>query len=232
MSTGATMDLDELKKRWADQEHALGENIRLSTRLLRASELGKAETALRRLTRLLWLEVVTNGIAAVWLGSFIAAHVSDTRFLVPAAILDVCTVLLLIAGIRQLVAIRTIDYSAPIVRIQRRLESLRIERIRTTKITLLGGPLLWTPLLIVAARGLFGIDLYATVTSAWLLANIFFGVAVIVVAVWVSRRYAEHLEASSFWGRLMRHLAGKSLNSAVGFVNAVERFENEDQARS
>ena len=225
------MDLDELKKRWLDQEVALGANIRLGARLLRESELGKAETALRRLARLLWLEVVLNGLAAGWLGSFIAAHISETRFLVPATILDVCAVLLVIAGVRQLVAIRTLDYNAPIIEVQRHLESLRIERIRATKLTLLASPLLWTPLLIVAARGLLGVDLYTTFTGAWLLANVIFGAGVIVAGLWASRRYADRLEASSFLGRLMRNLADKSLNSAVDFVSVVERFEKEDPAR-
>lgn len=45
-------------------------------------------------------------------------------------------------------------------------------------------PLAWIPLLIVVLKGLFDVDAYATFSSAWLFANVGFGLLVAVVAVW------------------------------------------------
>lgn len=222
------MELEDLKRRWEDHDRKLAASIRLNTRLLRESVLAKADTALKRLSRLLWFELVMNLLAVLLLGSFLGNHASEVRFLIPALGLHLCAIALVIASARQLVAIKTLDYSAPIVVIQKRLESLRVERIRATKLTLLLSPLLWTPLLIVTLKGFFGVDAYATLGAAFLIANLFFGLLVILLAVWISSRYAARMERSLLVQRLMWVLAGKSLTSAAGFLSSLSQFEKEE----
>ncbi|HYN44135.1 MAG TPA: hypothetical protein VE129_20330 [Thermoanaerobaculia bacterium] len=225
------MELDDLKRRWEDQDRKLDAGLRLNARLLNDSVLAKADTATRGLSRLLWLELVVNLAAVLLNGSFLANHISEARFVIPAAGLHLGVIALLVASIRQLVAIGMLDYDAPIVMIQKRLESLRVERIRATKLTLLCSPLLWTPLLIVALKGLFGVDAYATCGAAFLIANLLFGVLVILLAAWTSKRYAARMERSPLVQRLMRDLAGDSLNAAAGFLSSISRFE-EDESRA
>lgn len=222
------MELDDLKQRWAERDRKLDQSIRLNSLLLRASTLSKAETAIRRLSRLLRVELLLNVVAAGCLGPFIAEHLTEARFLLPAVVLDLGVILLIVAGVHQLVAIGSLDYSAPIVAIQKRLESLRFERIRVTKLTLLASPLLWTPLLIVTLKGLFDVDAYASLDVAWLAANVLVGVAVIVAGVWASRRYADRMERSPLLQRLMRNLAGHSLAAAAAFLGALAQFEQEE----
>lgn len=225
------MELDDLKRQWEDQDRKLDASLRLNARLLHDSVLAKADTATRRLSRLLWLELVMGVATALLTGSFLANHFSEARFVIPAASLHLSVIALLVASIRQLVAIGMLDYDAPIVVIQKRLESLRVERIRATKWTLLCSPLLWTPLLIVALKGLFGVDAHATLGAAFLIANLLFGVLVILLAVWTSRRYAARMGRSPLVQSLMRDLAGDSLNAAAGFLSSISRFE-EDESRA
>lgn len=225
------MELDDLKRRWEDQDRKLEASLRLNTRLLNESVLAKTNTALKGLSRLLWFELVMNSVAVLWTGSFLAKHVAEPRFLIPAVALHLCVIALIIACVRQLVAIKMLDYSAPIVVIQKRLESLRAERIRATKLTLLCSPLLWTPLLIVALKSLFGVDAYTTLGAAYLLANLLFGLLVILLAVWISRRYAARMGGSPLVQRLMRDLAGHSLNAAASFLSSISQFE-EDESRT
>ena len=68
--------------------------------------------------------------------------------------------------------------------------------------------------------------------NRWLnrIANLLFGLAVIALAVWVSRRYAERMARSPLVRRLMRDLAGSNLNAAEGFLERVARFEEERTA--
>lgn len=222
------MELDELKRRWEDQDGKLDASLRLNTRLLNDSVLAKADTAIKGLSRLLWLELAMNLAAVLLTGSFLANHISEARFVIPAAGLHLGVIALLVASIRQLIAIGMLDYNAPIVVIQKRLESLRVERIRATKLTLLCSPLLWTPLLIVALKGLFGVDAYATCGAAFLIANLLFGVLVILLAVWTSRRYAARMGRSPLVQRLMRDLADHSLNAAAAFLSSISRFEADE----
>jgi hypothetical protein len=221
------MDLEDLKRSWAAHDAKLDQSIRLNTQALRGGILGKTEASLRWLSWEILFELSLNLLAPICLGVFIGDHWTETRFLVPALVLHVCAIALLIANAHQLAAVRTIDYGSPIVEIQKRLESLRIERIRTTKWTLLAAPLLWPPLLIVGMKGLFGIDAYAAFGGAFLAANALFGLGVMLWALWISRRYADRIDRSPFVRRLMRSLAGHSLTRAAGFLDSLARFENE-----
>jgi hypothetical protein len=218
------MELDDLKKRWEEQDRKLDASIRLDTALLRASVLGKTGTALR----LLVASLVIDLAIALWLGSFVADHVAQTRFLVPGAALLVGVIALAILSVRQIEALSQVDYDAPIVTIQKRLESLRVERIRSVKWTLLLAPLAWTPLLIVAQKALVGVDAYAIFDTAWLAGNVVFGLLVIAVAVWVSRRYEDRMERSPLVRSLMRDLAGYNLNAAAAFLGSLSEFEKEE----
>jgi hypothetical protein len=190
--------------------------------------LAQAETAMRRLSVLLGVELVLLLGIAVWLGSFIWQYTPDARFLAPAVTLDACVIALMIACIRQIAAIAQVDYGAPVVAIQKRLESLTVERIRATKWTLLLAPLAWTPMSIVSLRGLFGVDVYATFGSTWLGANVLFGLLVLIVGAWISRRLAGSMKRASLLQRLSRDVAGHSLTAAMDFLGSLSQFEKEE----
>jgi hypothetical protein len=226
------MELDELKATWQEFDRKLATSIQLNTRLLQDKMAGKAETALKRLAWMLWLELVINVGGLALLGSFIAKHFNEIRYLVPAVALDLGLIALVIAGARQIAAIYQIDYCAPIVAIQRRLESLRMERIRTVKWTLLLSPLAWTPLFIVALKGLLDVDVYASAGIAYVAANLAFGVAVIVAGVWASRHFAARFEGSSVMRWIPDALAGTSLKSATRFLDSLSQFEDEGRKQT
>jgi serine/threonine-protein kinase len=223
------MDLDDLKQMWEDQDKKLDTLLRLNPGRLHASALGKAETAMKRLTWMLWAELLLDFGAVLWLGSFLAERWSEPPFLVPALVLHLSTIGLLALGVRQLVAIRQLDFGGPIVTLQKRMESLRVERLRAMQLTLLAAPLLWTPLLIVILKGLLGVDAYRIFSANWLAANLLFGLAVIPLAIWIARRSADRMERSPLAQRLLRDLAGYNLNAASGFLSRVARFEEEEQ---
>lgn len=221
------MELQDLQSRWADYDRKLETSLRLNTRIFREINLSKVDSSLKRLSRLLVFELVQDLAAVVLLGMFIASHIGEMRFLAPALLLDVCAVAFLIRSARQLVTLHSLDYSAPVVEIQRQLAELRIQRIRVTKWVLLLCPLLWTPLLIVALEGLFGVDAYLFLDGTWLAANLLFGLAFIPLMLWASRHLAHRWQGSPLLRSLMDDLAGRSLVAATGFLGELSDFEKE-----
>lgn len=217
------MDFEDLRKAWADDGGAGTDSIR-SLALFHAAAR-RAETHLGRLTRGVALELAACSAAIVLLGSFLAAHHGQPRFSVPALLLQGAAVALAASNVRQLAALRRIDPAAPVVSFQRDLEALRIVRIRTTKWALLTGPLLWTPLLIVGTRALFGVDPYTFLSPAWLGANVLFGILVIAAALWASRHFAGRIVRSRFLRSVARDLAGHSLNEASRYLDEIGRIE-------
>jgi len=151
----------------------------------------------------------------------IAGHDTEPEW----AALDLCAILLLALRIRQLTILARIDYGAPILAMQKTLAELRIDRIRTTMLTLVVAPLLWPPLLVVGFKALLGVDAYAAFGLPWLLANLAFGVLVILVARWIARRYAGRFDSSPLAQRLMRDLAGYNLSAAMDKLSSLAAFE-------
>ena len=221
------MNVDELKTQLADYDQKLDRSLRLNARLLHESGLQRASSTLRGLSRALVVELVGNAVGVALLGNFLGNHWGDPKFVVPAILLDLCAILLVVTGARQLAALHGIDYGAPILAIQKKLETLRAARIRTIQWTLILSPLLWTPLLIVALKGFFGVDAYAF-GAAFLASNLLFGLAFLVFMVWVSRRYADRMQRSPAIRRLMDSIAGRSLNTAMAFLESLSRLERED----
>jgi hypothetical protein len=126
--------------------------------------------------------------------------------------------------IRQIVASRLIDYGKPIAVIQKQIEALRILRIRMVQWAVLAGLAVWVAALIVIFKAAFGVDIYE---PRWIWSNVAFGVALIPLAVWLSKRFAAQMDRSPFIQGVMRSLAGYNLTSAAGFLASLAEFQHE-----
>ena len=157
-------------------------------------------------------------LVALWLGTFLAAHFSEPRFLVPAAALHVGVIAFVIATVQQLQAVSRVDFESAGVVIQQRLEKLCVWRVRTTVWTLLLAALLWMPLLIVSLKSLFDVDFSASLGRAWIFANLLFGVFVIAAAIWLSRRRGTVRLGAAVPTRPRRANLGTALESVCALV--------------
>jgi hypothetical protein len=223
------MNLEELKLNWAAYDQKLDTSIRLNLQLLNTTKLNKTRSAMQRLIAILALDLVVNLIIVIYLGSFIADHITAPRFVLAALALDVFTLLLIVSSIRQMVMAREIDYSGPVAEIQKKMETLRIHKIKRTKWTLLVAPLVWTPLQIVALKAFLGLDAYALLGVSYLAWNVIVGVAVIALAIWVSKKLTTRIERSSIVQGLMNTLAGYNLNVATQSLKTLKDFEKEER---
>jgi hypothetical protein len=227
-----SMELDELKALWSQSNRRLEASLRLNTLMLQQINLQKADSSMRRFSFGLAVETVVNLIALMLVGSFTADHVREPQFFVPAVLIGISAVALVAAGIRAIVHANSIDYDEPVVAIQKQFEQLRLLRVRSTLATLLFAPLMWVPLLIVVARGVFGVDIYAYVSSAWLAANVLFGLAVIPLGILAARRFGNRFGRHSAMRSLADHVAGHSLVAARDSLDTIRRFEEGDEPSS
>lgn len=226
------MELDEMQKRWAAQDKKLDEVLHLNRKLLQVEELRRTRSSLQRLRAGLALEAVLNVVAVALLGVFIGDHLAELRFVVPAVVLDIAAVAILAASVRQWMQARQVDFTAPVTVSQRRLEQLRVLRIRVTQWVLLASPLLWTPLFILGMRVLIGVDAYQAFGAPYLLANLAFGVAFVLLMRWAARRWADRLERSGWARRWAEALAGTSLTAALGTLACIADFERGSELRA
>ena len=218
------MELDDLKPRWMDFDRKLDASLRLNTQLVRASLIERTERALKRSSFAVLAGSLGNLLVVLWLGSFMADHFREPRFVIPAAILDAGAIVLLVVSGQQVVRMRTVDRGKPVMEVQRELQLLQIRRINLTRWIVFLSPLLWTPLAIVILKAAFGVDAYQ-VLSAWLVANLLFGLAAIPVLLYGSRGLSERWKGTPLLQSIMRDTAGQSLVEAAGFMEELARFE-------
>jgi hypothetical protein len=221
------MELDDLQRRWLEQDAKFDLVLKLTRRLLQQPVLDRAAARTRRLGIGLWFELVMNLAALVLLGGIQAAPLPHPGPFIARSVLQLAAIALVVVSIRQLVALSKLDYSAPIVTIQRRMEALRRERLRATQWTLVAAPLLWTPLFIVAMKALLNVDAVSALGVPYVAANLAVGAVVIVAAIWLSRRHAERMSRAPLVQRLMRHLAGSNLAAASGYLESIDEFGRE-----
>ena len=219
-------DLDDLKARWVDHDRKLDASLRLNRRLLDAVALAKARSAMGRLRAVLAVELVFGIVAPLWLGAFTWEHLDAARFAVPGAVLLAGAIAALHGTIRQLVA-TDIDPASPITTSQRKLETLRRLRGTCVRWTLLLAPVAWTPLVVVALKGVWDVDAWAVLDVPWLVSNLAVTVAIPVVALWASRRFAARWRGSPRLAWLMDELSGRGLAAAARALDAISAFEAE-----
>lgn len=224
------VNLEELEAKWAEHDRKLDANLRLSRRLLNATMLRPVRSAMQRLTVFLALEAAITLAGIVALGAFIYDNIFDARYVLAAVALDVTAIAMLRSLILQIVAAAQIDYGKPIAAIQRQLEALRMMRIRYVQRTFLAGMIGWVLLLVVAIKGVTGMDAYRVLNGAWLVGNLLFGLGFIAAVVWLSRKYGDRTGRYPVIQRLVRELAGYTLNAAADFLATLSEFEKEERA--
>ena len=225
------VEMDDLRKTWAEYDRKLDTNIRLSRQLLRATKLNRVRSPMRRLAFFLGLESIIQFAVVVALGNFIYEHIATMRFALPAAALDVGAMALLSSMIRQLTLVLQIDYDKPIAIIQKQLGDLRVLGIRCIQGIFLVATLAWTPLLILTLKGFLGLDAYRLFGVPYLVANLLVGLAFIPLGIWLSKKFSDRMGRSPFIQRLMKDLAGYNLNAAAGFLASLSEFEGETLAQ-
>lgn len=218
------MNLDELKEKWNTYDQKLDHAIRLNETRFRMIDVHGS------LSRVFWPVaggLVVDGVAMVILGDFIAGHLSEPEFWIPALALDAFVVAHIAWAVRQLIVLQALDYAAPVVTIQRTLAALRLLRVRAVKWTLGLSPLLWTALLVVAPKAIVGLNVYEALPMSYLVANLGFGLAFLAVVMWLARRAEGRLKGAPWLETLMDHFAGRSLTRASLTLQQIVDFERE-----
>ncbi len=223
------MELDELKEKWIDYDRKLDENLRLNRQLLKTMKLSRVRFALQRLAVLLALESVLWFAGIVALGLFIYRHITLMQFALPAAVLDLYAIANFAALIAQIASALQIDYDRPIAVIQKQIEALRVLRIRYIQGSVLGGFVVWMPFVIVAFMGFFGLDVYRLFDTAWIIANVLFGLAIMALAIWLSKKFSERMNRHPGIQNFMRDLAGHNINEARNFLVTLSEFEDKKE---
>jgi len=226
-----SITLEELRQEWSNHSRRVDERLRLQTDLLREQWMERLREQARKLRPSDMFSIAVWIATMALLGRFLGTHTDQPALFVTAILLDIWVITAGIAQVRQHLALRNLDFSASILELQSRVESLRIARIQSFNIFFLTGQIVWwIPFIVVVVAGVFGVNLYSLapfrVFAAW---NIAAGIAFIPLAIGLSRRYGERLSHSSIVRHIADSIAGRDIAAAREYLEKLRRFGGESE---
>ncbi|MFM7183898.1 MAG: hypothetical protein ACKO4Z_03890 [Planctomycetota bacterium] len=226
------MQLDELKQSWAAHGAVLERSLAIDERLLREVLLRKVRFAMA--PYLLWraLEVAICIAVLVAVVAVLGAHIAEPRYFVVAGTVAVFSFVITALNGYLLVSGLRLDYEGPVTAIRRDVERIKLAEYRAFKWALLGGVMLWLPVLLVLFEALTSVAALARVNLAYLVANLVFGLAVLTLGQMLSRRYVERPDIGPRTRRLVEAISGRALRTAAGNLADLARFEREDESET
>lgn len=220
------IDLDAMRGRWKTANRALDEHLQLDVEAMRRALAGRTRAAFRRHSFWLSVGLVTEAVVVAALLAFMIDEWNQWRYLLMAAPIALLALAELVVGLRQWLALRRLDLSAPLLRVRAELDVLRARRLRMTKWIMLSSVLLWWPAVIVLLRGLTGFDFLRILHPSVVIITVVVGLAFIPLALgvghWLSRRFS----GSPGYQRFLQDAAGRSWSKAEDQVLASMRFED------
>ena len=220
-----TMELDDLKQAWQTIDRRLEQHNTLQLHVFRD---GKLDTLRRRLRPLAWGQAIQMllGVVTVMLSvAFWTEHRTAPHLLVAGIVMHVYGVAMIAIGGVTLGWLRRLDYTAPVLIMQKQLAGVR--RVYVIGGMCIGLPwwLLWLPAMMVFFKAAFGADLYVNAPSViWI--GIGTGIAGLLATGWF-----HHWSRQANRPRLARmvedSLTGSSLRRAQSVLDELRQFEQE-----
>lgn len=221
------LDLDALRGQWHALDDRLDASLELDVAALRRTLSDRMRSAFRRHSRWLSASLIFDAAALTALLVFAFAYGGDLPYLLSAIALLLGLSVQVATDVNEWRVLRRLDFDAPVVKVRTCLAGLRSRRLRATGMILLLAVALWTPLVLVAFRGVFGIDLYRSLPWSVLAINFALGVAIIPLGFWLGRTIERRFRDSSAYTQFIDDAAGHSWNAATGSWNAYVDLRDE-----
>ena len=217
------MELDDMKAAWLELDRRLDTQAALNLHMFKEGKLDKLHRGLRPLVWGQAIQIVAGALIALWGGGFWVDHRDVPHLLIAGLLVHAAGISMIALGALMQALIARIDYSAPVLTIQRQLAQLRKVYVRAGVAVGLPWCVLWVPFTIVALKSVFGPDLYLNAPQmVWI--NVSFGI-VCILGTLAFLRWADGRPRVA--RRLDDFAAGRSIVRAQAYLDEIARFEQE-----
>src|ERR1700750_2660830 len=112
-------DIDDLKTAWKELNRQLERQNTLTLRQIKENKLGRFRSGLKPLVFGQTLQLIVGAVITIVSANFWLSHLNQLHPLLSGLFLQAYGILFIAFAVRDLMLIRQIDYSAPIVVIQK-----------------------------------------------------------------------------------------------------------------
>lgn len=217
-------DWNNIQQMWNSHEKQLEQQWNFNAELLKRINLDKAK---RKTNQMIWVKAITlafYSLACAWLLHFSITHLAEPTLTVPGFVLAFWTLLVCFASMRELQLIVSLDYSAPLPKLQNQLLQLRTNIIHFFRLGAWALPL-HLAFSSVIANVFFGIDLLQVTEVNWLIAQIVFSCLVLLpLAIWIHTKLVA-TNATKKWMHILLRGNGNQITEALELLAEVEELK-------
>lgn len=214
----------ELKKIMADYDNRLDRTLRLNKSSVKDLLLGKSQKSTRRILRNRIFEVLTFTLLALFLSWYVADNFEQTHLAISGAILNAFTLMALVGSIGQIVLLRKVDFSEPIVEIRRKIEQVNAHGLLFVKLIFLSAPIWWA-YAIVGLDLFLNFDLYVYLEQDFVIRYIVINLLLLLPLLWVFNKLSYKNVHVKWVAKTISVLAGTKTMKAMAFLNNIDEFE-------
>ena len=219
------MELTELKDLVKKHGNQLDQMLQLNSESIKKIQLQepqkKTNTSLMRSV----FEVVCFAVFVVCTGLYIAANFEQTHLVVSGIIVHLFTLVALIGSIGQVVLLKQIDYSKPIVEIRKKIELVNAHDLLFFKLMFLSAPVWWAYAL-VALDFILGFDLYIRLEPEFINRYVFINLLLSLPLLWAFNKLTYKNLHIQWVRNTIDFFTGSDTKKALVFLNEIEQFEN------
>jgi hypothetical protein len=215
-------ELDDLKSTWQTLNRNLELQHTLALRQFKETKMARFRSGLRPLALGQLLQLVIGVVITLASAQFWVNHLGTPLLLICGLLLHGYGIMFIAFGARDLLLIRRMDYSAPVIEIQKGLAELRAWHMRSAAWHGLTGSVVWLPVMIVLLH-LMGANVLIDKPTklVWLIST----AAICLLVNYALMRLARSPGKS---GRVLRkNWIGFSVNRAQAMLDEIEEFEAE-----
>lgn len=219
------MEAGELKQLMEAYDKKLDEKLNLNTTSLKNMNLDKTKKEIQSIFVYRTIEIVIFGLLALFIGSYIVDHWNTTHLVISGIIIHIFTLIALAGSIGQVVFLKQIDYSKPIVGIRKKIEFVNAHQLLFVKLMFLSAPIWWA-YVVVASNQFLNIDLYTHMDADFVLKYLMLNSLLIIpLALFLNKLSYKNIHIN--WVRkTLQFFTGNKTIKALDFLNEIEEFES------
>ena len=219
------MEAVELNKIMEAYERKLDKALQFNSDSLSELQLVKPQNSTNKFLKYRIFEVVVFGFLALFLGWYIANNFDQTHLVISGIILHVFTLIALVGSIGQVVLLKQIDFSKPIVEIRKKLESVNSHGLLFVKLIFLSAPVWWS-YAIVGLDLFLDFDIYIHLEQDFVRRYLVINFLLIIPLLWVFSKLTYKNIQIKWVRKTIGFITGTKTLEAMESLNEIDEFEN------
>jgi serine/threonine-protein kinase len=217
-------ELDDLKSAWQTLSRNLERQNALALHQFRETKLTRFRAAFRWLVTGQVIQIICGALLSIIGGSFWVDHLGTPHLMIYGLSFHAYGLMMILFAARDLFLLQRLDYTAPVLTLQKQLADLRRWHVQAGLWFGVAGCFIWIPLMLMIFYGL-GSDVWtrSPAVVGWFVLSGLVCLGIMGGIIFWSRRPGKERFARA----LVNSSAGRAVRRSQALLDEIARFEQE-----